>query len=54
MNKRSAVEFFFHQGFTPDYAYGKLYSKYPDLTYEWVEEVYDELAQQETDADDDY
>lgn len=43
MNKRQAVEFFYQQGMEASYAYDKLWERYPDLTLEWVQEVYEEL-----------
>lgn len=43
MNRRQAVEFFYHQGFDAQYAYDKLWQKYDDITPEWVLEVYEEL-----------
>lgn len=46
MNKRNAVEYFYHQGMEASYAYDKLWEKYPDLTLEWVTEVYEELDQE--------
>lgn len=49
MNKRGAVEFLYQQGFTAEATYDKLWERYPDLTPEWVQEVFEELDDGEDD-----
>ena len=43
MNKRHAVEWLYYEGRSPSYVYERLRSKYPDITIEWIKEVFDEM-----------
>lgn len=43
MNKRQAVEYCYHEGYSAEEAFDKMWPKFNDLTLEWVKEVYEEL-----------
>lgn len=44
MSKRAAVEYMYHEGYSAEDAYDKLWPKYEEITLEWIQEVYEELS----------
>lgn len=51
MNKRQLVEWYYHDGWDALDVYDKMNEKYPDITLEWITEVYQELGGFDDDDD---
>lgn len=47
MTKRQAVEWCFHEGLSSEFAYDHLHEKYPEITIDWIEEVYKDMYDSE-------
>lgn len=43
MNKRAAVEYCYHEGYSAEDTFDKLWPKYNDITLDWVKEIFEEL-----------
>lgn len=43
MTKRQVVEWCYHEGLSADFAYEHMLDRYPEVTLDWIEEVYKEM-----------